>query len=66
MGEDSPRSMPSRFLRGCLLVLGGIVSLWLALELLSQFWGWILLVVGIALMLWCAVVAYRYWWGRRF
>ena len=65
MADDSPRSLPLRFFRGCLLLLGGIVALWFALELLAQFWGWILLTVGIALMLWCAVAVYRYWWGRR-
>ena len=50
----------------CLLILGGIVALWLAMELLAQFWGWVLLIVGIALVWWCAVIVYRYWWGRRF
>lgn len=63
---DTPRPITSRFFRACLLILGGIVALWLALELLAQFWGWVLLAVGIVLMLWCAVAAYRYWWGRRF
>ena len=66
MADDSPRSLPLRFFRGCSLLLGGIVALWLALQLLAQFWGWILLITGIALVLWCAVIAYRYWWGRRF
>ncbi|WP_448712226.1 hypothetical protein [Microbacterium profundi] len=60
---DTPPPITSRFFRACLLILG---ALWVALELLAQFWGWALLVVGIALMLWCAVAVYRYWWGRRF
>ncbi len=62
---DTPPPITSRFFRACLLVLGGVVALWLALELLAQFWGWLLLAVCIALMLWCAVAAYRYWWSRR-
>lgn len=66
MPSDTPPSIAWRFFRASLLILGGVVALWLALELLAQFWGWVLLVGGIALMLWCAVVAYRYWWGRRF
>ena len=63
---DAPPPVTSRFFRACLLILGGIVALWLALELLAQFWGWVLLVAAIALVWWCAVAAYRYWWGRRF
>jgi hypothetical protein len=49
-----------------LKVAGTFYLLWLALELLAQFWGWVLLIVGIALVWWCAVIVYRYWWGRRF
>ena len=61
---DTPPPYSQRFFRACLFVLGGIVALWLALELLAQFWGWVLLIVGIALVLWCGIAAYRYWWGR--
>lgn len=66
MPDETPTPTPMRFFRACLLILGGIVALWLALELLAQFWGWVLLIVGIALAWWCAVIIYRYWWGRRF
>lgn len=65
MTNDTPPSIVQRFFRGCLLVLGSIVALWLALELLAQFWGWLLLIAGIALTLCAGVVAYRYWWGGR-
>lgn len=59
-------STPTRFFRACLLILGGILALWLALELLAQFWGWIVL-IGVIVLAWCAgIAAYRYWWGRRF
>lgn len=66
MADDAPRSAAERFFRICLLILGGVVALWFALQLLGRFWGWLLLAAGIALMLWCGVVAYRYWWNRRF
>lgn len=65
MADDTPISATRRFFRACLLVLGGVLALWLALELLAQFWGWLLLATAIALVLWCAVAAYRYWWGGR-
>ncbi len=65
MPEDTPTSLFQRFFRACLLFLGGVIALWLALELLARFWGWLLLLAGIALVLWCLVVAYRYWWGAR-
>ncbi|WP_454114857.1 hypothetical protein [Microbacterium lacticum] len=50
MPDETPTPTPTRFFRACLLILGGIVALWLALELLAQFWGWVLLIVGIALV----------------
>ncbi|GAB3608369.1 hypothetical protein GCM10027414_04940 [Humibacter ginsengiterrae] len=65
MGEETPRSPFDRFFRACLLILGGVVCIWVALSLVGQIWGWLLLAAGIALMLWCAVLAYRYWWGSR-
>lgn len=65
MAESTPPTIVQRFFRACLLVLGGIAALWLALTLLSQFWGWIVLIASIALVLWSAVIAYRYWWGGR-
>lgn len=66
MSGDTPPGIVQRFFRACLLILGGIVCLWLALELLAQVWGWLLLAAGIVLMLCAAVRAYRYWWSGRF
>jgi uncharacterized membrane protein YdbT with pleckstrin-like domain len=65
MPDSTPPSIFQRWFRACLLILGGVLALWLALELFARLWGWLLLAVGIALMLWCGVAAYRYWWGRR-
>lgn len=66
MSRDTPPTVTTRFFRACLLILGGVVAIWLALELLAQFWGWILLISVIVLVLCAAVWVYRYWWGRRF
>lgn len=63
MPSEGPPPITSRFFRACLLILGGVVALWIALELLAQFWGWILLISAIVLVLCAAVYAYRYWWG---
>lgn len=65
MGDSTPPPITQRFFRACLLILGGILALWVALELLARFWGWILLVSVIVLVLCAAVYAYRYWWGGR-
>lgn len=65
MSESTPPTIVQRFFRACILILGGIVALWLALELLAQVWGWLLLLAGIVLVLCAAVYAYRYWWGGR-
>ena len=66
MPEETPTPTPMRFFRACILILGGVICLWLALQLLAQFWGWILLISVIVLVLCAGVIAYRYWWGRRF
>lgn len=66
MSESKPPTIVQRFFRACLLILGGIAALAVALELFAQFWGWILLISVIVLVLCTGVIAYRYWWGRRF
>lgn len=65
MSEPKPPTIVQRFFRACLLILGGILALWLALELLAQFWGWLLLIAAIVLILCAVVYAYRHWWGGR-
>ena len=65
MAENSPRPLPQLFFRGCLYLLGGIVALWLALELLAQFWGWIVLAAAATLAIWVGVVSYQLWRDRR-
>ncbi len=55
MAEKDPISMGWRFFNFCLLILGGIVLLWIALELLSQLWGWLLLGTIAAGAIWLLV-----------
>lgn len=65
MGGDAPPPLAQRFFHACLLVLGGIVAVWLAVWALGQFWGWLLLLAALALAIWLAIAIGRYWWGRR-
>ncbi|MEC5152434.1 hypothetical protein [Cryobacterium sp. GrIS_2_6] len=51
--------MARRFFNFCLLVLGGIVLLDLALELLAQFWGWLVLVGVVVAASWALVYIVR-------
>lgn len=65
MADDTPRPLALRFLRTCLMLLGGVAALWLAVDLLAQFWGWLLLLVAIALVVFGVAVGYQYWLDRR-
>jgi len=66
MSDKQPASIARRFLSLCFALFAGAVLLVLALQLLSQIWGWLLLIAGVV-ALWCVGVAvWRYWWGRRF
>ncbi|MCU1580040.1 MAG: hypothetical protein JWP19_2244 [Rhodoglobus sp.] len=59
MTDKEPKSIAQRFFDLCLLLLGGVLALWLALQFLAQFWGWLLLIAGIAGGIWLAVVIVR-------
>lgn len=43
--SEPTRSLAGRFLLFCVFVLGGILAIWLALEVLARIWGWVLLVL---------------------
>lgn len=45
--QKEPITMAKRFLAFCAAVLAGIVLLYLAMQLLSQFWGWLVLLGGL-------------------
>lgn len=55
MSSNEPTSLAKRFFAFCLAVLAGIVLLYLALQLLSQFWGWLLLIASVIAAVWIAV-----------
>lgn len=65
MANDSPRSLPQQFFRACMYLLGGVLAVWLALELLARLWGWILLLAAVALIVWAGIAGYRLWRDRR-
>ncbi len=55
MSSNEPTTLAKRFVAFCLSVLAGIVLLYLAVQLLAQFWGWLLLIVGIVAAIWITV-----------
>lgn len=59
--EEEKSSMTQRFFTACLLILGGIIVLNLALQLLAQIWVWLVLAALVALGIW---VAFRVWSSR--
>lgn len=64
-GDERPETIMQRFFRGCLLALAGVIALWLALNLLAQFWGWLLLAAALAGLIWAAVWFIRWQRDRR-
>ena len=53
--EPTPKNLAERFFDLCLLLLGGIIALWVALQFLAQFWGWIALIVVLVAAIWALV-----------
>jgi len=59
--KEEPASMSKKFFTACLLILGGIIVLNLALQLLAQIWIWLVLAGVVALAAW---IAFRVWAAR--
>ena len=57
--EPTPKNMAQRFFDLCLLLLGGIIALWVALQFLAQFWGWIVLSAALVAAIWALVLVLR-------
>ena len=57
--EPTPRNLAQRFFDLCLLLLGGIIALWVALQFLAQFWGWLVLIVVLVCAIWALVAVLR-------
>ncbi len=51
--------MARRFLSFCFAVLAGVAVLYLALQLLSQFWGWLVLLALVVVAIYAAVQLLR-------
>jgi putative flippase GtrA len=47
--QKEPVTMAKRFMTFCVAVLAGVVLLYLAVHLLSQFWGWLALLAVVAI-----------------
>ncbi|WP_108249970.1 hypothetical protein [Planctomonas deserti] len=64
--DEKPETYMQKFFRACLLALAGVVALWLAVQLLAQFWGWLLLAAALGGLIWAAVWFIRWqrdrWW----
>lgn len=60
MSDESPKSLAQRFLHTCLLILGGVIALWLAIETASHIWVW--LILGAVTALGAGLLI---WWARR-
>lgn len=60
--EEKKDPMSKRFFTACLLILVGVIALWMALQLLAQFWGWIVLIGAIVLAGW---IVYKVLQARR-
>lgn len=57
--EPTPRNLAQRFFDLCLLLLGGIIALWVALQFLAQFWGWLVLIAVLIAAIWALVTVLR-------
>ncbi len=57
--ESSPKKLAQRFFDLCLLVLGGVIALWVALQFLAQVWGWLVLITVLVAALWALVAILR-------
>jgi hypothetical protein len=51
MADDKKAPIMTRFFHTCLLILGGVFGLWLAVSLIQQIWLWLVLLGSIALLI---------------
>lgn len=57
--DPNTKNIAGRFFDLCLLLLGGIIALWVALQFLAQFWGWLVLVAVLVAAIWALVLVLR-------
>ena len=54
------RSLAQRFLGACALLLLGALMIWIAVQLLSQVWGWVFLIAAVILAGYIAIRIIRW------
>jgi putative effector of murein hydrolase LrgA (UPF0299 family) len=59
MSGENPKTLGQRFFMFCLLMLGGIIALTLALDFFARIWGWLLLIGLLVCAVWVAIVVLR-------
>ncbi len=57
--EPTPKNLAQRFFDLSLLLLGAIIALWVALQFLAQFWGWIVLIAVLVAAVWALIALLR-------
>lgn len=57
--EPTPKNLAQRSFDLCVLLLGGIIALWVALQFLAHFWGWIVLIAVLVAAIWALVAILR-------
>ncbi|MDL9980098.1 hypothetical protein [Microbacterium candidum] len=63
--NEKKEGIMTRLFQACLLLLGCVIALAIAVHLLAQFWGWLVLLVAIALLIGAGVWVARWWRDRR-
>lgn len=57
--ESSPKNLAQRFFDLSLLLLGGVIALWVALQFLAHVWGWLVLIAVLVAAIWALVAILR-------
>ena len=60
MTEDHAPGIFTRVFHATLLILGSVVAIYLALQLLSEIWGWLLLLAAVGAVGWALLRLRRY------
>lgn len=63
--DEKAETIMQKFFRACLLALAGVFVLWLAIQLLAQFWGWLLLAAALGGLICGAIWIIRWRRDRR-
>lgn len=64
MADDKPKPLMTRLFHGCLLLLGAVITLWIAVSILERFWGWLVLAAVLVLLAFGVIYGLRWWRDR--